>query len=148
VTAHVQSRVVVMLNVPEAPAAGADDTEVLGVTWHLTPEGASTVIDDDPHAAARHASAQADNATYRERFGTGAKLISSIDRRRNSRRGPIRVGRSRCNLTAEAAVAAHQARGSRRTRLPRLPWSSSVKHSPLPLPRPLHEHHEIDRILD
>src|SRR5579884_3878076 len=53
VTAHVQSRVVLTSIVPFAPAAGADDTELVAVTPHLTVVGASTLTDDEPQAAAR-----------------------------------------------------------------------------------------------
>jgi hypothetical protein len=67
VTAHVQSRVVVIVNVPDAPDAGADGIDMLGVTWHLTPDGESTVIDDDPHAPASQASVPADRARDTQR---------------------------------------------------------------------------------
>jgi hypothetical protein len=83
VTAHVQSRVVVIVSVPDVPAAGADETDGLGVTWHLTPDGESTVIDDDPQAAATHASVQADSAIHKERPDAGRRGPAS--RRRDAR---------------------------------------------------------------
>lgn len=55
---HVQSRVVLTETLPEPPEAGADAIELVAVTWHLTVVGASTLIEEEPHATAAN-----DNAT-------------------------------------------------------------------------------------
>ena len=57
---HVQSRVVVTVTVPALPLAGADDIELFAETWHLAVVGASTLIDEDPHAATRREKMSAD----------------------------------------------------------------------------------------
>jgi hypothetical protein len=46
---HVQSRVVVTVNVPLAPAAGAEAMEFFTETWHFgAPDGLVTLIEDEP----------------------------------------------------------------------------------------------------
>jgi hypothetical protein len=52
VAVHEQSRVVETVNVPDAPAAGADSIELDAVTWHFRLDGPSTLTDVDPHAEA------------------------------------------------------------------------------------------------
>jgi hypothetical protein len=54
---QVQSRFVLMVSVPEAPAAGTDVIELATATEHFVPVGEVTEIDDDPQADARYASA-------------------------------------------------------------------------------------------
>jgi hypothetical protein len=49
---HVQSRVVVTVSVPEAPAAGTVAIELSTDTWHLAVVGALTDRSDELHAAA------------------------------------------------------------------------------------------------
>jgi hypothetical protein len=51
-TAHVQSRLVVMLSVPAPPDGGADCIELVTLTWHFDPDGAATDTAEDVHAAA------------------------------------------------------------------------------------------------
>jgi len=48
---HVQSRVVVIVSAPVAPAAGADAIELSTLTWHLGVEGAVTEMEVEPQAA-------------------------------------------------------------------------------------------------
>jgi hypothetical protein len=50
---HVQSRFVLMVSVPEAPAAGTEGIELVTDTEHFAPDGEVTEIDDDPQAEAR-----------------------------------------------------------------------------------------------
>ncbi len=59
---HVQSRFVVMVSVPEAPAAGTVDIELATVTEHLSKVGAVTEMEEDPQAEARQASAAHQNS--------------------------------------------------------------------------------------
>jgi hypothetical protein len=54
---HVQSRFVLMVMVPEAPAAGTEGIELVTDTEHFSSVGEVTEIDDDPQAVARQASA-------------------------------------------------------------------------------------------
>ena len=53
---HVQSRLVLILSVPDAPAAGTEDIELVTETEHFSPDGDVTEMDDEPHADARQAS--------------------------------------------------------------------------------------------
>ena len=54
---HVQSRSVLIVSVPDAPAAGTDDIELLTETEHLSNVGDVTETDDEPQADARQANA-------------------------------------------------------------------------------------------
>jgi hypothetical protein len=49
-TVHVQSRLVSMAMVPDAPVAGTDGNELVATTEHFAAVGALVVMDDDPHA--------------------------------------------------------------------------------------------------
>jgi hypothetical protein len=62
---HVQSRFVVMVSVPVAPAKGTDCIEFATETWHLTSLGPVVEMDVEPHAAAKTASAAAVAAAAR-----------------------------------------------------------------------------------
>jgi hypothetical protein len=65
---HVQSRVVVTDRVPEPPEEETEfPTEFVTETWHFTPGGAVTLMEDDPHAAANDESAQARHSRARMR---------------------------------------------------------------------------------
>ena len=54
---HVQSRLVLMVSVPEAPAAGTDVIELPTETEHFESPGEVTEIEEDPQADARYARA-------------------------------------------------------------------------------------------
>ena len=54
---HVQSRLVLMVSVPEAPAAGTEVIELPTDTEHFESLGDVTEIEDDPQADARYARA-------------------------------------------------------------------------------------------
>ena len=54
-TDQVQSRVVAIVKVPDAPDGGADCIELVTWTWHLVPDGPLRATEDDVHAAARAA---------------------------------------------------------------------------------------------
>jgi hypothetical protein len=51
-TAHVQSRLVAIVSVPDAPDGGADCIELVTFTWHLLPDGPLRATDDEVHALA------------------------------------------------------------------------------------------------
>jgi hypothetical protein len=68
VAAQVQSRVVATESVPEPPEGGIEfATELLTDTWHFTPVGAVTSMDEEPHAAPIDESAQARKSRTRMR---------------------------------------------------------------------------------
>jgi len=54
---QVQSRLVAMVSVPDAPAAGTEEIELVTETEHFSPDGDVTEMDDEPQADARQASA-------------------------------------------------------------------------------------------
>src|SRR5262249_62351774 len=69
---HVQSRVVVTVIVPAAPAAGTDDIEFSVERLHFDVEGPITETEDDPHALPMRASASAAANAARSRPGITA----------------------------------------------------------------------------
>jgi hypothetical protein len=79
--AHVQSRVVVTVIVPAAPAAGTEDIEFSVDTSHFAVDGPVTETEDDPHALPNNASAKAAaNAKGKRRGITAAARCNSSAR--------------------------------------------------------------------
>jgi hypothetical protein len=94
---HVQSRVVEIVTVPEAPLAGTDDSELAAVTWHFAVVGAATLIEEDPHAAHNAERRKTDVSRMASRYG----------------RASMRRAMDASGLPQRGANAQRYARGSR-----------------------------------